>query len=79
MSLETMRLENRFRELRDAWFNQHLKSYSHERMWEEEAAARLREKQNAQLKEKYDEQTEQIIEGVGDVVNVAPSCGANMR
>lgn len=65
-----MSLENAFRELRLKWFNRVLRSYSQERVWEDEEEYDLRIKHNELLLEKYNEQTERIING--EKLDVAP-------
>lgn len=65
-----MKTEDAFREIRLAWFNRIIKSYSHERIWEDEEALDLRDKQNKELLEKYNDQTERIING--ENLNITP-------
>lgn len=65
-----------FRELRLAWFNKNLRSYSHERDWEDEEKSEQREKDNEEKLKIYNEQTEKIINGAG--YNVAPTCGMEL-
>jgi len=62
-----------FRELREAWFNAHLRSRAHDREWEDDTAEERRERQNAELRRRYDDQTESIIAG-NSGVPVAPRC-----
>jgi len=69
-------LEKAFRQLREHWFNSHLKSYSHEREWEDESQSDYRDKINAALKAKYDEHTEAILRGEDRPLN--PRCGADL-
>tara|TARA_R110002167_G_scaffold112234_1_gene284544 strand:- start:44 stop:307 length:264 start_codon:yes stop_codon:yes gene_type:complete len=66
-----------FRELRETWFNAHLRSRAHDREWEDETAGELRERQNTALKKRYDEQTESIIAGDGELP-IAPRCAHDM-
>lgn len=66
----TERLQAAFRELREAWFENHLKSHAHEREWESEDQATARHQQNVYLKRKFDQQTEGII--CGELNCVAP-------
>jgi hypothetical protein len=63
---------NAFRELRLAWFNAHLRRNPHEREWENEEAEKQREEDNAELKEKFDAQTEAII--LGEKFKRNPRC-----
>ena len=69
-------LEKKFRDLREAWFNAHLRSYAHEREWESEAKERLRDERNVDVKVIYDRQTEEII--AGHDRPLTPSCGADL-
>ncbi len=69
-------LEKAFRELRDAWFNAHLRSYAHEREWEDEDREASREESNNYLKARYDEQTEAIIRG--ELLPISPYCSNDM-
>lgn len=66
-----------FRTLRESWFNRVLRSYSHEREWEDDERGNYREERNKELKELYDKQTEQII--CGGHAAVCPSCEHDMR
>lgn len=50
-----------FRELREAWFNEVLRSNPHPREWESEEAEEYRNENNRKLKKQYDEQTELLI------------------
>ena len=61
-----------FRQLRTAWFNKVLKSYTSEREWENNEDQLERLNRNLDLKTLYDQQTEQIIDGKQRCV--APKC-----
>jgi len=61
-----------FRELREEWFNSHLRSHAHEREWETETQEVLRELDNDKTKQNYDIQTEFII--AGGTCPVQPRC-----
>jgi hypothetical protein len=69
-------LEESFRKLRLAWFNHHLKRTAHERIWEDEEASMLRDKQNLELFEKYSSDTEDIIKGIRRPIS--PRCGYDL-
>ena len=69
-------LEKSFRVLREAWFSDRLRSYSHEREWESEERAELRRSQNIELKKMYDAQTDGII--AGEQFEIAPRCAADL-
>jgi hypothetical protein len=56
-------LKNAFIELRAAWFSTHLERRSHERQWEDEEDADLREAGNAELRSIFDADTGAIIDG----------------
>lgn len=75
-------LEKAFRRLREAWYDCHIKSYSHERVWEEEWESDRRDMQNAESKALFDEQTEFIIKNEYydelDDRLVRPSCIGDM-
>lgn len=75
-------LERAFRQLREAWYNEHIKSYAHEREYEDEESTELRELQNEESKAMFDAQTEFIIENEYydelDARLVYPSCGYDM-
>lgn len=60
-----IRLLKNFRELRKAWFYNHLASYEHERddSYENDDRRKFREEQNESEWLKYSEQTEDIIAG----------------
>lgn len=69
-----------FRTLRESWFNRVLRSYSHEREWEDDERGNYREERNKELKELYDKQTERIIyQGWETNSIVCPSCERDMR
>lgn len=72
------RLAEAFRELRVVWFNAKLRSYAHEREWEDEEVEARRKQNNADLRKEFDEQTERIIAG-SEPVPIAPRCHANME
>ena len=57
-------LIDKFRELRKFWFNYHLKSYAHEREWEDKHSQIKRQKENENLWQQYSQQTEDIINGL---------------
>ncbi len=67
-----------FRKLRESWFNAKLRSYGHERDWDDQDEERqeLRNQQNRSSKAKYDEQTEAIIHG--EKRCLAPTCDNDM-
>jgi hypothetical protein len=70
-------IENAFRELRLAWFNSKLKSYPHERDWESESKEELRNKWNDELWQQYNQQTEDIINGLDRPIS--PRCGYDIE
>lgn len=72
-----MKLDEAFRYLRNAWFYKHLRSYAHERHWEEQDELDLREKQNKELKKRFDEETEGIIRGEDFCID--PTCTFDMN
>jgi len=72
----TQRDETAFRKLREAWFNAHLKSNPHEREWEDETDAFIRNEDNVKTKRQFDEDTEAILRGEDRVI--APRCLADM-
>ena len=61
-----------FRKLRNAWFNSILRFHAHEREWESEEHEKVRETNNRKMKEKFDKQTELIING--SEKSIAPYC-----
>lgn len=67
-----MNLAGAFRVLREAWFMSHVHQHPSERQWEEEHDERWRERTNQQAKEKFDVQTEAIIQGKDHVIT--PRC-----
>jgi hypothetical protein len=69
--------ERAWRELREAWFNRVLRNDPHEREWENDEAAALREQANARKKERFDAQTQEILSGTGSPP-IAPRCPADM-
>lgn len=71
-----MKIEDAFRKLRRTWFNYHLMSRCGERDWEDETQSELRERNNQYLLEKYNNQTERIING--EDLNIAPICAFDM-
>lgn len=71
-----MKLDEAFRILRGSWFNSHLRSNSHERVWENEEEGDAREKRNEELKKRFDEETEAIING--EPYSVDPYCEHDM-
>ncbi len=71
-----MLVEDAFRELRHIWFLHHLQSLPREREWETEEQVARREKSNQELKKKFDNQTERIIQG--EPFMVAPWSDADM-
>lgn len=74
--LEVPHAEKAFRELRECWFNSHLRSHPHERDWEDEERDEIRKKQNESLKARYDADTEAIIRG--ESRPISPRCGADL-
>jgi len=70
------RIASSFRDLREAWFNKHLRSYAQERVWEEKYEEQRRIKQNEVMKREFDEDTEAIIRG--EKRSLAPTCGHDM-
>jgi hypothetical protein len=68
--------ENAFRTLRESWFSSELRLKSHEREWEDETEEELRERNNAAMKAKFDEDTEAILRGEARPIN--PRCGADL-
>jgi len=74
--METNSLAGTFRALRNAWFSEVLHSYSPEREWEDEEREQLRKKQNAELRRKFDDDTERLIAGEDRPVH--PRCAHDM-
>lgn len=70
-------LTEKFIKLREFIFNRNLRSYAHEREWESEECAELREEQNKALKAIFDYQTAQIIRGV-EYYELTPTCGHDL-
>ena len=68
--------EKAFRQLREHWFNSQVRVSPHEREWEDETQEELRERHNAVIKSKYDEDTEAILRGEDRPIN--PQCGADL-
>ncbi len=66
-----------FRTLRHLWFNNHLKSYAQERVWEDEEQEAERNKRNEVLKARFDFQTQGIIEGIP--YKVGPICSNDLN
>lgn len=52
-----------FRELRTRWFNKQLRSYAHEREWEDEDKTEERERRNDANQALFNKQTEEILAG----------------
>ena len=67
-----MLLEQAFKELREKWFNAHIKSHPHEREWEDEDASLRRELHNEEVKMAYDQDTVAILNG--EDRPIAPYC-----
>lgn len=68
--------ETAFRTLRKTWFDTKLRSYPHEREWEDDTRASLREENNENMRKLYDKQTEQIL--AGENKPIAPRCHNDM-
>jgi hypothetical protein len=64
--------EKAFVELREKWFNSHIKTCSHEREWEDEEASIRRKLYNEEMKRVFDKDTEAILNG--EDRPVAPYC-----
>lgn len=62
-----------FRFLRNAWYLDKIYQHSHERENETELCKNNRDQQNRKMKEIYDRQTEEIINGLS-VSGIAPLC-----
>ena len=58
-----MTLDEAFRELRGRWFQLHLTSRPHERVWEEEHETAYREAQNKAMRVMFDADTDAILRG----------------
>lgn len=67
-----MNKDEAFRELRERWFNQVIRSHAHERIWEEDAETQVREDHNRLMKAKFDKDTEAILSG--EERAIAPRC-----
>ena len=63
-------LEQAFKKLREKWFYSQLEEKPQEQVWEDEEDGDLREARNQALKERFDKDTQRIIEG--EDVLVAP-------
>lgn len=72
-----MTLEENFRKLRNKWFNYHLYSNTHERVWETEEHEHEREEENLILKKRFDKDTEALIQGKKRCI--APICEHDME
>lgn len=71
-----MVIEEAFRSLRKSWFNCKLLSKAHERDWEPEDKSNIREENNKELRKIFDEQTEDIINGIPRIIN--PCCANDL-
>lgn len=69
-------VEEMFRQLREDWFNSQLRLNPHERDGETQMQEEFRERDNADLKVRYDEDTEAILRGENRPI--APQCEADL-
>lgn len=69
-----------FRQLRNEWFNEKLKNYSHERESEDEDQEEKRNKENNEMKKEFDKQTEKLINGglMSLIPAIAPQCANDL-
>jgi len=66
-----------FKELRECWYHSNLHLYAHERIWEDEEDEEIRERSNRTIKELFDKQTNDLINGIRRPI--APHCENDMR
>ena len=71
-----MKLDDAFRELRQAWFMHILKENGPEREWETTDGENARGERNLELHKRFTNQTEAIINGANRCI--APHCKADM-
>ena len=65
-------VEMAFRVLRKEWFDSQLRSEPQHRVWEDDSVTKMRDRQNQEMWELYDQQTQEII--AGEDRPIAPRC-----